>query len=62
MSLSQFVTGFTILETSLGAIARLHMFEATTEVEAKATETLIPADNWPGRGEIEFLDVSASYE
>ncbi|RDW80919.1 hypothetical protein BP5796_05617 [Coleophoma crateriformis] len=60
-TLSMFVNGWTVLETSLGAIARLKNFEATTPVEETGREDIIPDDNWPSKGRIEFKDVSASY-
>ncbi|RDW69795.1 hypothetical protein BP6252_08815 [Coleophoma cylindrospora] len=60
-TLSMFVNGWTVLETSLGAIARLQNFEATTPVEETGREDIIPDDNWPSKGRIEFKDVSASY-
>lgn len=51
-----------MLETSLGAIARLRDFETHTEVEEKAGETAIPPKNWPSRGLIEIEDLTASYK
>lgn len=49
------------LETSLGAIARLKSFEEGTSPEDTDSEKVIPNNDWPNRGEIEFKDVSASY-
>ena len=49
------------LETSLGAIARLKSFDEGTVPEAKEAENVVPPENWPSRGAIEFKDVSASY-
>lgn len=49
------------LETSLGAIARLKGFEEGTVPEDKAAENVLPPEDWPTRGAIEFKNVSASY-
>ncbi|KAG0653052.1 abc multidrug transporter B [Hyphodiscus hymeniophilus] len=62
VSLSQFMTGWTLLETSLGAIARLRDFEKETHVEAKEGEDFNPHEKWPSRGLIEFHNVAAAYD
>jgi ATP-binding cassette subfamily C (CFTR/MRP) protein 1 len=62
LSLSQFVTGWTVLETSLGAIARLKDFETETKVEAKEGEYFDPPENWPARGLIQVDKVTAAYK
>jgi len=59
--LSYLLTFWTMLETSIGAIARLKAFEEGTASENKEQETFIPSNEWPEHGAIEFLDVSASY-
>jgi hypothetical protein len=51
-----------MLETSLGAIARLRDFEIETKAEAKEGENLIPPQNWPSRGLIQIEDVTAAYK
>ena len=58
---SSFITGWTLLETSLGAIARLRGFEANTAVEAKEGEDAQPPPNWPEKGAIDFQDITASH-
>ncbi|CZT41190.1 related to multidrug resistance protein [Rhynchosporium secalis] len=60
-SLGMFMMFWTMMETSLGAIARLKTFEKETESEHKEEETFIPDENWPNSGAIEFRGVSASY-
>ena len=60
--LALFMTFWTQLETSLGAIARLKGFEEGTESENKEHESLIPSDDWPSSGAIEFKEISASYK
>jgi len=60
--LTQFITGWTVLETSLGAIARLKDFEAETKIEALEGEDSIPPENWPSRGLIEIQNVTATYK
>ena len=62
VSLSQFVTGWTLLETSLGAIARLRDFERDTKVEAKEGEDFEPPENWPSRGLIQIENLTAAYK
>ena len=59
--LSFFMTYWTSLETSLGAIARVKNFEKTTVPEDKEQEAFIPGDDWPRNGAIEFKNISASY-
>lgn len=51
-SLSSVIGGWTLLETSLGSIARLRALELEVEPEEAEEDTSeCPAD-WPGRGEI----------
>lgn len=61
-SLSQTVTGWTMLETSLGAIARLRDFERDTKVEAEGGEDFDPPEKWPSSGLVEIENVTASYK
>jgi ABC-type multidrug transport system fused ATPase/permease subunit len=55
------VTTWTRMETSLGAIARVKTLVETTISEDKLGEDFIPEKNWPDKGSIEFLNVTASY-
>ncbi|KAL3958373.1 hypothetical protein ACCO45_006535 [Purpureocillium lilacinum] len=58
-ALSSLVSGWTMLETSLGSIARLMSFEATVKPEDRSGETYQPPPSWPERGAIEFRQVTA---
>jgi len=51
-----------VLETSLGAIARLKDFEAETEVEDKPCENITPPEHWPSRGLLEIEAVTVEYK
>ncbi|MCJ1311333.1 hypothetical protein MMC25_005004 [Agyrium rufum] len=62
LSLSSFVTAWTMLETSIGAIVRLRDFENTTEIEAKAGEDVAPSEGWPSKGLIEIESLTAAYD
>lgn len=61
-ALTALVQFWTLLETSLGAIARIKDFSETTPKEAAASELCEPPANWPSHGALTFESVSASYE
>ncbi|KAI0531750.1 P-loop containing nucleoside triphosphate hydrolase protein [Xylaria digitata] len=61
-ALTALVQFWTLLETSLGAIARIKDFSETTPSEATAEESTEPPSNWPNQGALTFDSVSASYE
>ncbi|ORY61431.1 putative ABC multidrug transporter [Pseudomassariella vexata] len=61
-SLSGIVIFYTRLETSIAAIARLKSFDANVKPENRDDEDIIPAEDWPQRGDIELKGVSASYD
>lgn len=52
---------YTLLETSIGAVARLKTFSERVAPEALPGEDIVPAEAWPQSGEIEISNVSASY-
>lgn len=52
----------TLLETSIGAVSRVKAFATGTESEALPTEIIVPPENWPASGTLEFRGVSASYK
>lgn len=52
----------TILETSIGAVARVKLFAEQTVPEALEGEDQIPPEDWPSHGLVEFDNVSASYK
>lgn len=60
--LSGVVMFYTKLETSIGAIARLKIFNDTVMPEDKEQEDTIPVKGWPRHGVIELNGVSASYK
>ncbi|KAI0476031.1 ABC multidrug transporter [Xylariaceae sp. FL0804] len=59
--LTDIVKFYTLLETSLGAVARLDAFNRTVRPEDQPREDVVPPDEWPQRGEISLSGVSASY-
>lgn len=61
--LSSLIQSWTLLETSLGAIARIKDFSEKTPNEMTGTNALTDetSHEWPNRGEIEFVDSSISY-
>ncbi|KMP02660.1 canalicular multispecific organic anion transporter 1 [Coccidioides immitis RMSCC 2394] len=60
-SIKLLITFWTTLETHIGAIARIKVFNETMVAEDKVTENNMPPTNWPGEGGIEFQNVSAEY-
>jgi len=59
--LSDLITFWTLMETSLGAIARVKSFAAETPCEDLPGEDHPPPESWPQAGYIEFKGISASY-
>ncbi|KAL7914654.1 P-loop containing nucleoside triphosphate hydrolase protein [Trichoderma velutinum] len=62
-SLANFISSWTSLETSLGAIARLKEFMQTTpqEIEPPQDTLLNPSTSWPARGQIDWQNIEAYY-
>ena len=60
-ALTNLVQFWTLLETSLGAIARIKDFSENTPVENKPGEIEDMEASWPCRGSLEFDGVLASY-
>ncbi|RAK98819.1 putative ABC multidrug transporter [Aspergillus ibericus CBS 121593] len=60
-SISGIVTYYTKLETSIGAIARLKIFNETVKPEDTEEEDIVPPEKWPQTGVVELNGVSASY-
>lgn len=54
------ITMYTLLETSIGAVARLKDFSEKVKPEGSDSETLVPPSHWP-QGAIKFNNVSATY-
>ncbi|KAJ9420973.1 hypothetical protein FOXG_02981 [Fusarium oxysporum f. sp. lycopersici 4287] len=61
-ALSNLITSYTSLETSLGAVSRLRSFSETVETENKPGEVIEPPETWPHSGSIQVHKVSASYD
>lgn len=52
---------WTILETSIGAVARIKAFEQSTPSERKPEEKETPPESWPDRVEVRVSDLTVSY-
>lgn len=62
-SLSELIQNWTLLETSLGAIARIKDFsEDTPSEEQDAAHEQLPDTEWPSRGNISFAAADIAYE
>ncbi|KAF2106756.1 P-loop containing nucleoside triphosphate hydrolase protein [Lophiotrema nucula] len=59
--LKQLITNWTLLETSMGALARIRTFTAQVESENLPGEDQSVPDHWPKFGGIEFRNVVASH-
>ncbi|KAH6694276.1 P-loop containing nucleoside triphosphate hydrolase protein [Leptodontidium sp. MPI-SDFR-AT-0119] len=59
--LAGFVQRWTLLETSIGAVSRIRAFALECPVETQQGNLQIPP-NWPSKGSIEMVNVSASYK
>ena len=53
---------WTMLETHIGAVARIKNFTSATTGEDSPTENKQPPSLWPSQGAIQFENVSASYD
>ncbi|CEJ87424.1 hypothetical protein VHEMI04411 [[Torrubiella] hemipterigena] len=60
-TLTRLLQSWTQLETSLGAVFRIKLLEATLKPENKENECIEPPAQWPATGTIELQDVVASY-
>jgi ABC-type multidrug transport system fused ATPase/permease subunit len=60
-TLSSFVSYWTGIETSLGAVARTRQFVADTPAESPEETVAVP-EEWPTDSSINFKNVSASYQ
>lgn len=61
-AMSDFVNNWTLLETSLGAVARIKTFAEDTPNENLPIETTDPGPHWPAEGALQFDNVSVSYK
>ncbi|KAF4944552.1 hypothetical protein FGADI_12608 [Fusarium gaditjirri] len=56
------ILNWSILETSLGAIARIRMFCSSAPNEQRTNEDNEPEELWPRRGSLEVKNVDVQYE
>ncbi|KKA30744.1 hypothetical protein TD95_005155, partial [Thielaviopsis punctulata] len=61
-TLADLISMYTMVETSIGAVARLRTFRQTVESEGKSDEDIVPPESWPETGRIVMRNVSASYD
>ncbi|RYO90331.1 hypothetical protein DL766_003489 [Monosporascus sp. MC13-8B] len=61
-NLSGIAIFYTMLETSIGAIARLKTFNENVKPEDRDEEDIVPPEHWPQSGVVELKGVSASYD
>ena len=61
-SVKLLLTFWTNLETHIGAVARIKVFEDTAVPEDLPAEKEMPPPGWPAKGAIEFKSVSAAYK
>ncbi|KAH7122775.1 P-loop containing nucleoside triphosphate hydrolase protein [Dendryphion nanum] len=60
--LKQLITNWTLLETSMGALARIRSFESAVESENLPGEDHIAPEHWPKFGGIQFREVIATHK
>ncbi|KAM3454998.1 hypothetical protein NHJ6243_008687 [Beauveria neobassiana] len=61
-TLTNFIIAWTSLETSLGAIARIAVFERDTPKEiADGEEKTVVSDAWPSKGHVQIENIHATY-
>ncbi|KAF1738031.1 Multidrug resistance-associated protein 1 [Beauveria bassiana] len=61
-TLTNFIIAWTSLETSLGAIARIAVFERDTPQEiADGEEKTVVSDAWPSKGHVQIENIHATY-
>lgn len=62
LSLAGVIQQWTLLETSLGAIARIKSFAQETPSEMLPAENIDPGEQWPTKGQLSFQHVSLRYK
>lgn len=61
-SIRTILISYVTMEITMGAVARIRTFVSNLPLEDVAESTLSePIEDWPTRGDIEFVNVSASY-
>jgi ABC-type multidrug transport system fused ATPase/permease subunit len=61
-ALSDIVRFYAMLETSIGAVARLRNFSTSTGSEKKPQHVFQPDSQWPSRGAVTLEHINASYD
>lgn len=60
-NMAAIVRSYTEVETSIGAVSRLKSFNTVTPQERNTGQEFEPEQSWPRRGEVDMIDVSATY-
>lgn len=60
-NLADLIRAYTMVEISLGAVARLKSFAQETPREERCGETVAVSETWPAKGQVEIRNVTASY-
>ncbi|TVY47392.1 ABC transporter [Lachnellula occidentalis] len=60
-TLKNVVLFWTTLETSIGSVSRIKDFSESTKSENLPQEIMVPSEDWPRHGRVQFVDASASY-
>lgn len=61
-TLQSLITEWTGLETSIGAVSRIRSYVREAKTEDLDTEVQSVPSSWPLHGEVEFINMTASYE
>lgn len=61
-TLQSLISEWTGLETSIGAISRIRSYVREAKTEDLETEVHSVPNSWPLHGEVEFINMTASYE
>lgn len=62
IGLMRLIKMWTMMESSIGAVARVKRFVASTDSEETSGWTSKVADNWPTQGNVEFRGLIAAYK
>ncbi|KAJ6002742.1 P-loop containing nucleoside triphosphate hydrolase protein [Penicillium sp. IBT 35674x] len=61
-TLQSLISEWTSLETSIGAVSRIRSYIREAKTEDLDTEVQSVPSSWPLHGEVEFINITASYE
>ncbi|KAI1626473.1 hypothetical protein EDD37DRAFT_648899 [Exophiala viscosa] len=62
VSIKALLENWTNLETSIGAVSRIRSFVKETTSEHKASESSPPPPNWPSVGQVQWNNITATWE